>query len=105
VLNPAHARALHAAGITKDALRARLWALARAPLSWYTKRAREVAGLDERAIRDEVPIADRPEDIMIVVAGADGWHATFVPTYGDSLAVTTRVGEAGARPEVPGGRR
>lgn len=36
-------------------------------------------------------IADRPDDILIVVAGGPGTHSVYVPTFGDSRAVTKEV--------------
>ncbi len=91
VLNPAQASVLAAAGITKSALKERLFSLARVPLDWYPERAREIASLEERAVGGMIPITTSPERIMIIVAGGHGWHSTFVPTYGDSIAVTKPV--------------
>jgi hypothetical protein len=39
----------------------------------------------------DVPIADREEDIQIVVAGGAGNHTVFIPTWGDTRCVTVRL--------------
>lgn len=39
----------------------------------------------------EIPIADREEDIQIVVAGGAGNHTVFMPTWGDTRCVTLRI--------------
>jgi len=39
----------------------------------------------------EIPIADRAEDIQIIVAGGAGNHNVFMPTWGDTRCVTVRI--------------
>ena len=38
-----------------------------------------------------IPIADRAEDIQIIVAGGAGNHTVFLPTWGDTRCVTVKV--------------
>ncbi len=38
-----------------------------------------------------IPIADRAEDIQIIVAGAAGNHTVFLPTWGDTRCVTVEI--------------
>ena len=68
VLNPGHARALAADGVDRTALREYLFRHARVPIEWYPSRAQEKSFMAERAIDGHVPITDRPERIMVVVA-------------------------------------
>jgi hypothetical protein len=39
----------------------------------------------------EIPIADREDDIQIIVAGGVGNHSVFIPTWGDTRMVTVPV--------------
>jgi hypothetical protein len=91
VLNPGQAQILSAAGVTKAGLKAHLFQHARVPLDLYPERTREIASLEERAVDGSIPITTSADRIMVVVAGASGWHSTFVPTYGESLAVTREI--------------
>ena len=91
VLNPGHARILGDAGISKATLRERLFEEARVPLAWYSAAARSVKRLESRAIGDSIPVADGPDRIAIVVAGAPGTHSTFVPTFGHAVSVTRPI--------------
>ena len=86
VVSPEHAGTLARDGIGKRELRNALFERARIPLSRFA--ARSVKGLEHRrerwfaevGDRDHIGIADRPEDIHIVVAGGAGIHSLFVPT-------------------------
>ena len=44
--------------------------------------------LDDEAL---LPITERHEDIMVMVAGGAGKHSIFVPTFGVTRAVSVRV--------------
>ena len=91
VLNPSHAQALAADGVTKRTLQSYLYETARVPLDWYTAREREVSRMDEHAIEGKMPITDDPANIIVTVAGIAGSHSTFIPTFADSRMVTIAV--------------
>jgi hypothetical protein len=91
VLNPGHAQALAADGVDRAALREYVFLHARVPIDWYPPRAQEASFMAERTIDGRVPITDRPERIMVVVAGAPGSHSTFIPTFAETTAVTRRI--------------
>ena len=38
-----------------------------------------------------VPISPRPDDIGIIVAGGPGTHSVYIPTFGQTRAVTCPV--------------
>jgi hypothetical protein len=38
-----------------------------------------------------VPPCERPEDLMVIVAGGPGKHAAIVPTFGSTRPITARV--------------
>jgi hypothetical protein len=91
VMTPRQATELAGQGWTKSAVRAYLHQHARVPLEWYPPNARRSGDLDAIAVDGGVPISESPDDILLVVAGSPGTHATFIPTYGDSLATSARV--------------
>ena len=41
----------------------------------------------------EIHVADRPEDLLVVVAGGPGTHSIYLPTFGDSRATTVMLDE------------
>lgn len=58
------------------------------------KGKREAKGFSLKG-KEFIPIADRAEDIMIVVAGGAGPHSVFIPTFGgDTSAVTVPIDDA-----------
>jgi hypothetical protein len=98
------ARTLAAEGLTRDDVRRTVWERARVPLgrlkraAWEESYARQryppdVDLADEDAL---VPMARRPEDIHVVVAGGEGRFTAVCPGWGSfgGLAVTRplRVG-------------
>jgi hypothetical protein len=97
VISPEHAGTLARDGIGKVELRNAIFERARIPLSRFAKRS--VEGLRHRRSRwfaeigdpDHIGIADRPEDINIVVAGGAGIHSLFVPTAFSYRPVTRRI--------------
>ena len=97
VVSPEHAGTLARDGIGKTELRNAIFERARIPLSRFAKRS--VEGLRHRRSRwfadvgdpDHIGVADRPEDINIVVAGGAGIHSLFVPTAFSYRPVTRRI--------------
>ena len=92
VLNPTFARALHNDGYTKDDVKKKLHEFSGLPLYWVP---RGVAGqrFVEHPEVDPVPIVRDWQSIIVVVAGGPGsLHSTFIPTFGDTLAVSRKIG-------------
>jgi len=94
VFGPEHARLLAAAGYDKDAVRAVLWEQSRmradmlpGPELARTRTSRR-AELGEIAPDSLLPIAPRPQDIRLLVAGGAGTHSVYVPSFGNTRAVT-----------------
>lgn len=99
VISPEHAEVLHRGGIDKPTLRARLWEASKMPAGRMSQkeiertrlsRGAELGSIDEHTL---LPVSVRPEEIGIVVAGGPGTHSVYVPSFGDSRAVT-RIVEA-----------
>ncbi len=94
VFGPEHAGILARAGYGKDDVRQRLWELSRMPASMLPApelertRASRRGELGEIAPGTLLPIAPRPQDIALLVAGGPGTHSVYVPSFGNSRAVT-----------------
>jgi hypothetical protein len=97
VLCPEHAATLARDGIGKKEIQEAVFERARIPLSRFAKRS--VEGLRHRRARwfaevgdlDHIGVADRPQDINIVVAGGAGIHSLFVPTAFSYRPVTRLI--------------
>ena len=88
VIGPEHAEMLSQAGIDKEKLKNILWE--RATFTWRTIpddlfAMRIKRRPDLRATRDTVfHIVDKPDDILVVVAGGAGVHSAFLHVWGQS---------------------
>lgn len=97
VVSPEHAATMARDGIGKKDIQNAVFERARIPLTRFAKRS--VRGLHHRRAHwfaevgdpDHIGIADRPEDIHIVVAGGAGIHSLFVPTAFSYRPVTRRL--------------
>jgi hypothetical protein len=101
ILSPEHAEILKGAGMSKADVKRELWDASKLPAGRMTEkdllRVRASRAAELGAIRPDtlLPIAPRPEDIWIVVAGGPGTHSVYVPCFGNSRAVTRKIVEAG----------
>ena len=97
IISPEHAATMARDGINKKEIQNAVFERARIPLSRFAKRS--VDGLHHRRERwfaevgdpDHIGVADRPEDVHIVVAGGAGIHSLFVPTAFSYRPVTRRI--------------
>jgi hypothetical protein len=97
ILGPEHAEILKRGGLTKAALKQKLWEESKMPASSLAVKELERA----RASRTEelgelvpdllLPISPQAENIMLIVAGGPGTHSVYVPCFGNSRAVTEIV--------------
>ena len=97
VFCPEHARLVADGGYTKAQVKQHLFELARVPVRHYPdavierrlRGSERLAGQEDVPFLDrQVPIAARPEDIMIIVLGGAGKHSAFIPTFAYTRAVT-----------------
>jgi hypothetical protein len=94
VLSPEHAQVLQHAGLAKADVKRALWEHSRLAISRQSTKDRirmqhtRRAELGELAPGARIPIAPRPEGIGILVAGGPGTHSVYVPTFGNTRAVT-----------------
>ncbi len=97
VVSPEHATTLARDGIGKREIQNAVFERARIPLTRFCERS--VRGLHHRRSRwfaevgdpGHIGIADRPEDVHIIVAGGPGIHSLFVPTAFSYRPVTRRI--------------
>jgi len=95
-LNPSHAAALHRAGYSKAQLQGELFERSKKPVRAFPNpqhlapRQRDLGLLADETL---VPFAERPEDVLLVVAGASGAgaHSLCLPTFGNTRAVTVAI--------------
>jgi hypothetical protein len=98
IVSPEHAATLARDGIGKADVRQAVFDRARIPLSRFAHRT--VEGLRHRRARwfaqvgdpDHIGVADRAQDVNIIVAGGAGIHSLFVPTAFSFHPVTRQIG-------------
>ena len=97
IVSPEHAATMAHDGIGKKEIQQAVFERARIPLARFAKRS--IEGLRHRRARwfaeandpSHIGIADRAEDINIVVAGGAGIHSLFVPTAFSYRPVTRQI--------------
>jgi hypothetical protein len=97
ILSPEHAGTLDRDGIGKKDIQQAVFERARIPLTRFGKRT--IEGLKHRRSRwfaevgdpQHMGVADRPQDVNIVVAGGAGIHSLFVPTSFSYRPVTRKI--------------
>ena len=98
ILGPEHAEILHRGGYSKADVKHALWEATKMHGRRMAQRDFERAVQSRKAELGDIgpdtllPIAPRPEDIGLVVAGGPGTHSVYVPCFGNSRAVTRVFG-------------
>lgn len=101
VLGPEHADVFRRAGLTKHEVRHCLWERSKMPAGRMTDRdllrVRDSRTTELGAIAPDtlLPIAPDPEDIRFIVAGGPGTHSVYIPSFGNTRAITREVACAG----------
>jgi hypothetical protein len=97
VISPEHAAILSRGGLGKAEVKRRLWEFSKMPAGCFAPkdyaRAQHTRGgeLGEFSPDTPVPIARRAEDIGIIVAGGPGTHSVYIPSFGQTRAVSRRI--------------
>ncbi|MGG1677203.1 UGSC family (seleno)protein [Neobacillus sp. NRS-1170] len=97
VISPVHAQILERDGFDKQSIKQDLYKRAQVPVSNYDRTTRKtVLELKPKYLVKEngeefLKIAQRPEDIMIFVAGGDGEHSAVIGTFHTSRAITRKI--------------
>jgi hypothetical protein len=105
VLGPEHAATIARDGFTKADVQRYLYEHARVPLTHFSRenldgRLRVIWSklLAETPGDARLPVAQRPEDFLVVVIGGPGKHSAFIPTFGATRSVTRAIRLASGRP-------
>jgi hypothetical protein len=94
VFGPEHAATLAADGLTKPQVKAWLFEHAKIVASRFSPEnfarftQREKRRLGSITLETAVPCAASAEDILVFVAGGAGKHSCFIPTFGNTRAIT-----------------
>jgi hypothetical protein len=97
VISPEHADVLHRGGLRKDDVKRELWELSKMSASRFAAkdyaralhtRGGELPGFNPQTA---VPVSRTPADMGIVVAGGPGTHSVYVPTFGQTRAISCRI--------------
>ncbi len=98
ILGPEHASKLARAGYSKADVKAQLWELSKLPASLLSEKD---IGRSQKARTAELgmitpatmlPISPSPKHMGLIVAGGEGTHSTYVPSFGMMRAVTRAIG-------------
>lgn len=97
VLSPEHADVMVRDGYHRRGIQEALYRLARVDVRGVStgnlQRFRAIAPHVFAELPDDgfVPLLDRPDDVLLLVAGGPGRHSMVVPTFGSTEAVTVDV--------------
>jgi hypothetical protein len=92
VLGPEHAQTLARDGWTADSIQAALYERSKIHVSRISKENLESwAGQDRHPVNDHYYPASSPDHINVVVAGGAGKHSMFIPSFGNTAAVSARI--------------
>ena len=91
ILGPEHARTIAQDGFAKKDVKEFLFQQARLPKGVFSKEHQEnrFAHLSQDAL---IPVAEKPEDIIIIVAGGSGKHSMVTFTFGNTFSVIEPIG-------------
>ncbi len=92
IVGPEHAATFARDGWGLDKLRDQLWERARVPLKHISaENLATYAATGHHPTGDFLTICRGPEDIHIAMAGGPGKHSAFIPSFGGTAVVSTRV--------------
>lgn len=92
LLGPEHAKTIAKDGYTKKDVRKLIFEKAKVPKKAFSKEHREsrFANFPEEAL---IPVASKPENMMVLVSGGSGKHSMVLPTFGSTLSITKIIKE------------
>lgn len=92
VLPPEHADMFHREGCSKLDAKRLIFERARMPVEWLGVAMREkLARPGKGEPSDYLRVSEKPEDVLIVVAGGVGRKAAYIPSWSGSTRSVTRV--------------
>jgi len=95
-LGPEHAHTAASGGMSREDVQRFLFEHARNPVRLYRNRAMWNMfdwpdWVDKEDDGFMVPLVEKPEDILLIVAGGAGKHSAFIPTFGVTKSLTRRI--------------
>ena len=92
VLGPEHAQTMARDGWTPQTIQEALYERSKIHVSRISKEnLASWAGQNRFPVKDHYHPAGSPEHINVVVAGGPGKHSLFIPSFGNTAAITQRV--------------
>ena len=92
VLGPEHAQTLARDGWTAESIQGALYERSKVHISRISKENLESwAGQDRHPVNDHYYPAGSPAHINVVVAGGPGKHSMYIPSFGNTAAVSARI--------------
>ncbi len=92
VLGPEHADTLARDGWTAESIQAALYERSKVHVSRISAENLESwAGQGRHPVNDHYYPASSPDHINVIVAGGPGKHSVFIPSFGNTAAVSARV--------------
>jgi hypothetical protein len=94
MIGPEHAEIFARGGMSKSDVKRALWEKSKMRASCLAgkelERARDSRTSELGEIKPDMllPISQRPEDVMLMVAGGPGTHSVYIPCFGNSRAIT-----------------
>ena len=107
LLCPEHAATIANDGYSKDDVKRVIYDEARVPLNRFSRENIERRMFRKFPIRfrnmptASVTVAQRWQDVMVIVAGGPGKHSMYVPTFGATLAATQPILKPDGTPLTP----
>lgn len=104
LLSPEHAATIAGDGYSKQAVKEYLFEHARVPLGKFSKenierrfRSKLAHKYADASLDAPVSMVERAEDFIVVVIGGAGKHSAYIPTFGNTHAVTRPIAHADGR--------
>ena len=105
LLSPEHAATIAGDGYSKQAVKEFLFEHGRVPMHKFSKenierrfRMKLAHRYGDASPDTLVSMVERAEDFIVVVIGGAGKHSAYIPTFGNTHAVTRAIGHADGRP-------
>ena len=101
LMSPEHVATVAGDGMSKEAAKAFLFEHARIPLGRFSKenierrfRSKLAEQYAQAGLDTMVPMVQRAEDLIVIVVGGAGKHSAWIPTFGNTHAVTRALKHA-----------
>ncbi len=92
VIGPEHAATFARDGYTIESITEILWEKARVPVDHVSpENLVQYEESGHHPVNGMLPICRGPEDIHITVAGGPGKHSAFIPSFGGTAVICTRI--------------